>query len=211
MIKINLPNCNYSSSFVIFGNYFRTILKNSEREDAFMYARAQGSDEATLSVILADKLWSFFKSRSLKWKPFEIADFVMSSNENGRLNLELSLNAEKLYEEGRGKMKNSGHIIGAIVAKAALIGALIFKGLVLLVGKALVVSKLAFLLASILAIKKLLSKKHITYEVVAHPVHDHHHEHPVSGWGRALDGFIENAINNLNPDGTIIAYQGQKQ
>lgn len=176
-----------------------------------MYARAQGSDEATLSVMLADKLWSFFKSRSLKWKPFDIADFVMSSGENGRLNIELSLNAEKLYEEGRGKMKNSGHIVGAIVAKAALIGALIFKGLVLLVGKALVVSKLAFLLASILAIKKLLSKKHITYEVVAHPVHDHHHEHPISGWGRAIDGFIESAIETLNPDGASMAYQGQKQ
>lgn len=188
----------------------RTILEK-DTEDSSIYARAQGSDEATLSVILADKLWTFFKSRSLKWKPFEIANVVMSSNENGMLNLELALNAEKIYEEGRGKMKNSGHIIGAIIAKAALVGALIFKGLVLLVGKALIVSKLAFLLASILAIKKLLNKKHITYEVVAHPVHDHHHEHPVSGWGRALDGFIENTINSLNPDGDQIAYQGQKQ
>lgn len=176
-----------------------------------MYARAQGSDDATLSILLADKLWTFFKSRSLKWKPFETLDFVMSSKENGKLNLELSLNAEKLYEEGRGKMKNSGHIVGAIVAKAALVGALIFKGLVLLVGKALVVSKLAFLLASILAIKKLLNKKHITYEVVAHPVHDHHHEHPISGWGRALDGFIESTLNSLNENGHNIAYQGEKQ
>ncbi|XP_063706267.1 uncharacterized protein LOC134835324 [Culicoides brevitarsis] len=181
-----------------------------EKEDPYVYARAQGSDEATLGVILADKLWTFFKSRSLKWKPAEVMDFIMSSNEKGKLNFELSLNTEKIYEEGRGKMKNSGHIVGALVAKAALVGALIFKGLVLLVGKALVVSKLAFLLASILAIKKLLNKKHITYEVVAHPVHDHHHEHPVSGWGRALDVFIENALNNINPDGDKIAFEGQK-
>lgn len=190
---------------------YRTILKSTEKDDTALYARAQDSDEATLSIILADKVWTFFKSRSLKWKAFDTADVVMSSDENGRLNVGLSLNAEKIYNEGRGKMKNSGHIVGAIIAKAALVGALIFKGLVLLVGKALVVSKLAFLLASILAIKKLLSKKHITYEVVAHPVHDHHHEHPVSGWGRAFEEFFESAIKNVNSESENTPYKAYTQ
>uniref|UniRef100_A0A336KQ85 CSON013603 protein n=1 Tax=Culicoides sonorensis TaxID=179676 RepID=A0A336KQ85_CULSO len=186
----------------------RMVTPNTEKYSSLKLARSQSSDEATLSVLVADKLWSFFKSRSLKWKVFNLADFVMGSDDDGQLNIGLSVNSKKLYEEGRGKLKNSGHIIGALLAKAALVGALIFKGLVLLVGKALIVSKLAFLLASILAVKKLLSKKHITYEVVAHPVHDLHHEHPTSGWGRALDELIDNQMNFISGD--QIAYKGHQ-
>lgn len=173
-------------------------------------ARAQGSDEATLSILLAEKVWSFFRSRSLKWKLFSLADMIVSSDNEGKLNFGVSLDTKKTIEAGRGKMKNSGHIVGAIAAKTVLIGALLFKGLVLLVGKALLVSKLAFILASIIAIKKLLSKKHVTYEVIAHPVHDHHHEPASNSWGRALEGFLENIVTNMSknfsPD--ELAYSG---
>jgi hypothetical protein len=87
-----------------------------------------------------------------------------------------------------------GPIIAAVAMKAALLGGLAFKGLVLLVGKALLVSKIALLLAGILWLKKLFShEKHVTYEVVAHPHHSHssveHHggDSYNSGWGRSSD------------------------
>nr|CAD7422107.1 unnamed protein product [Timema poppensis] len=78
----------------------------------------------------------------------------------------------------RGKMKNMGGIIMAVALKAGMIGALAFKALVLLVGKAILVSKIALLLAVILWLKKLFSQeRHVTYEVVAHPHHSHSHAH----------------------------------
>lgn len=150
-------------------------------------------------MVIAEKVWNFFRSRSLKYRVADNADIVVSSNDENNLNMGLSFNIPKLYDEARGKMKNSGHLIGLIVAKAALVGILIFKGIVLLVGKALLVSKLAFLLSSIIALKKLFSKKYVTYEVVAHPTHEHAAE-PISGWGRALDGFLETIQNELEKD-----------
>jgi len=91
-------------------------------------------------------------------------------------------------------MKNMGPLIAAAAAKIAVLGGLAFKGLVLLVGKALLVSKMALLLASILWLKKLFShQKHVTYEVVAHPHHSHstvdHHggDSFSSGWGRSSE------------------------
>lgn len=207
LFKINL----------LFKFYRRTDIANTTtqgEDDDTLLARAQGSDDATLSVLLAEKMWSFFRSRSLKWKPLSLANVILSSDEEGKLNLGLSINTQRAMEAGRGKMKNSGHLIGAIAAKMVLIGALLFKGLVLLVGKALLVSKLAFILASIIAIKKLLSKKHVTYEVVAHPVHDHHghHEALSSGWGRAIDGVLQGLLSNLNKNLSAddLAYSGYK-
>lgn len=189
---------------------YRVISTYDDVDDSKLFARAHGSDDDTLTLIIAEKIWNFFRSRSLKWKPFTMTDLMISSNEHGNLNIAMTVDTSRLVEVGRGKMKNSGHIIGALIAKVAIVGALIFKGLVLLVGKALLVSKLAFLLSSILALKKLLSKKYVTYEVVAHPAHEHH-DHHSAGWGRALDGLIKNFAPDLMDDKTNeqdLAYKG---
>lgn len=59
-----------------------------------------------------------------------------------------------------------GGLLAALVMKFGMLGALAFKGLVLLVGKALLVSKIALLLAVVIGLKKLFShQKHVTYEV----------------------------------------------
>ncbi|KAF6209725.1 hypothetical protein GE061_015474 [Apolygus lucorum] len=85
---------------------------------------------------------------------------------------------------GRGKMKNMGPLMAAGAMKLGMVGIIAFKALALLVGKALLVSKLAFLLAAIIGLKKLFSQqKHVTYEVVAHPHHGHHSEHHGGGGG----------------------------
>ena len=63
-------------------------------------------------------------------------------------------------------MKNMGPLIAAGAMKLGMVGIIAFKALALLVGKALLVSKLAFLLAAIIGLKKLFSQqKHVTYEV----------------------------------------------
>lgn len=183
-----------------------------------MLARAASSDDHKLSVLVADKIWRFIQSRSVKWRAFQAADIVVASGEGGKLNFGLSLDTRKLVEEGRGKMKQHQHLLMAFVMKAGIIGALILKGIALLVGKALLVSKLALLLASVLGIKKLLSKKHVTYEVVAHaPEHHHHLDTYSSGWARAIDGFVEtfskgleNRLMKADTGADELAYGGQK-
>lgn len=107
-------------------------------------------------------------------------------------------NLLKCFLAGRGKMKNMGPILAAGMMKVGMVGVLAFKALALLVGKALLVSKLAFLLAAVIGLKKLFSQeRHVTYEVVAHPHHSHSEVHSGGGhhgaesyssdWGRSLN------------------------
>lgn len=75
---------------------------------------------------------------------FDEADLVISgtSEKDGGLNLGLSLRPNKNAEEGRGKKGNNmGGIMAAAAMKIGLLKALAFKALALLVGKALLVSK----------------------------------------------------------------------
>lgn len=177
-------------------------------------SRASSSDDHKLSVIVADKIWRFIHSRSVKWKAFKSADVVIATGEGGKLNFGVSLDTRKLFEEGRGRIKNYAPVLMAFMMKAGIMGALIVKGIALLVGKALLVSKLALLLASVIGIKKLLHKKHVTYEVVAHPPEHHHHlDTYSSGWARAIDGFVDSFANglekNLLKDADEMAYAKQ--
>lgn len=189
--KKSVSNLSFTNIFIRF--FCRPSQENTT-SDQILFARSNGSDEVKFSVILAEKLWDFFRGRSLKYKILKNVDFTLASSEQNELNLGISLNLPEVYEEARGKLKNSGHLVGLVVAKAALIGILIFKGIVLLVGKALLVSKLAFLLSSLIALKKLLSKKYVTYEVVAHPSHENHLTDNFGGWGRTFDNFLETLV-----------------
>ncbi|XP_055615547.1 uncharacterized protein LOC129761799 [Toxorhynchites rutilus septentrionalis] len=186
-----------------------------DTEELSVLSRSTSSDDHKLSVIVADKIWRFIQSRSVKWKAFRVADMVVASGEGGKLNFGLSVDTKRALEEGRGKMKNYAPILVAFVMKAGLVGALVLKGVALLVGKALLVSKLALLLAAVIGIKKLLHKKHVTYEVLSHPPVDAHHPLDTysAGWARAFDGFIESFSSglegNLMKDVNQMAYGGQ--
>lgn len=153
---------------------------------------------------------TFVKSRALKWKVSDFSDVLISAGDKGKINLGLSVDAKRAFIEGRGKMKNSGPLIAAVILKGVLLGILAFKALFLLSGKALLVSKLSLLLASLIGVKKLLSHKakHVTYEVVDHHRYDTLKplQAPIqpqtTGWQRALDltldSFIENFANKFN-------------
>jgi hypothetical protein len=177
----------------------------------FIEARNANADDVALTMLVADKLWTFVKSRALKWKVTDFTDVMVSAGDRGRINVGMSVDAKRALIEGRGKMKSSGPLIAAIVLKGALLGILAFKFLAILSGKALLVSKLSLLLASLIGVKKLLSsgpKKHVTYEVIS----DHHRydvfnnkqTHPqqpqppvTNGWQRALDVTLDSFIENF--------------
>ncbi|XP_034949926.1 uncharacterized protein [Chelonus insularis] len=176
------------------------IRKTSQTtEEVITYEAGRSSDdESEFMELVSNKIYAFIKSRSIKWRVLPEDDVVVSASEDetGSLNLGLSLErADNSLGDARGKKGNNmGPLLAAAVLKIGLIGALAFKGLALLVGKALLLSKIALLLASILGLKKLFShQKHITYEVVAHPHHSASHtfssEHGhgdsySSGWAR---------------------------
>ncbi|XP_058459898.1 uncharacterized protein LOC131435720 [Malaya genurostris] len=187
--------------------------QSEDSEELSVLSRSSSSDDHKLSVIVANKIWRFIQSRSVKWKAFRSADVVVASDEGGKLNFGVSLDTKKLMEEGRGKMKHYLPVLMAFFMKSGLMGAFVLKGVALLVGKALLVSKLALLLASVIGIKKLLQKKHVTYEVVAHPPEPQHHlDTYSSGWARTFDGFIDSFTkgleSNLQKDANEMAYAG---
>ncbi|CAL1685948.1 unnamed protein product [Lasius platythorax] len=186
------------------------IRKTSQTsEDVITFEAGRSKDDETQFLdLVASKFFAFIKSRSIKWRILPEDDIVVSASEDetGSLNLGLSIErADKPIQDGRGKKNNMGPLIAAAVLKMGLIGGLAFKALALLVGKALLLSKIALLLAAIIGLKKLFSQgKHVTYEVVAHPHHDHGHgDSYSSGWGRS---FNEKTPNFGQPDAHELAY-----
>ncbi|XP_017781603.1 PREDICTED: uncharacterized protein LOC108566304 [Nicrophorus vespilloides] len=171
----------------------------------------QASEETQLTAVLADKALNFLRTRSLKWKVTDDAEVVLAGkgDKDGGINLGLSLRPTPNTEGDARKKKDSG--MGALIAAAALkiglLKALAFKALVLLVGKALLVSKLALVLAAVIGLKKLFSQeKHVTYEVVAHPHHETHHEHSVSG---GHGDYSSGGWARQYETGNSMAYRGQ--
>ncbi|KAI4495715.1 hypothetical protein M0802_008338 [Mischocyttarus mexicanus] len=179
-------------------------LTGQATDDVLTYEEAGRStdDETEVFHLVANKAYAFVKSRSIKWRVLPENDVVVSASEDesGSLNLGLSIERadNPVVQDGRGKKNNMGPLMAAAVLKIGVIAGLAFKGLTLLVGKALLLSKIALLLASIIGLKKLFSQqKHVTYEVVAHPHHSASHTYSAdhghgdsysSGWARNFHG-----------------------
>ncbi|XP_014241405.1 uncharacterized protein LOC106662110 [Cimex lectularius] len=134
-----------------------------------------------------DLLWgrvtSFLDTHSVQFKlPNFIKDAVYESEDG----------------EGRGKKKKMlPALLLGLMLKGSML-AMAMKGLALLAAKALMVSKLALVLAGIIALKKLFSSggEKTTYEIVKQPIVSHSHEYSSShegggyehgGYGRSFD------------------------
>ncbi|KAK9738394.1 Protein of unknown function (DUF1676) [Popillia japonica] len=218
-LNVKCAHEDVNSCLILKGiNYFNRLLKKSQIDigdfeiiktktaalssNGFLRSlEGSVSDEDQLTHLLMEKLLRFIQTRSLKWKVTEDADVVISGNngEDGAFNIGLSLRPTKSTDGDARKKKDSGIgvLLAAVALKIGLLKALAFKALALLVGKALLVSKLALVLAVILGLKKLFSQeKHVIYDVVAHPHNEVHHEHSYSsgghdsygGWSRNFDG-----------------------
>ncbi|XP_066581672.1 uncharacterized protein Osi8 [Prorops nasuta] len=128
--------------------------------------RALEDKEDALNTMIFDKVIKFFQSHTLKLKLPNVEELSRSLQEEGR--------------KKKGKM-------GGLLAIPLLIGGtlvpLALGALALLAGKALIVSKLALVLASIIGLKKLVSS------------HDHHgHEVvQVSGGGHGSGGWARSS------------------
>ncbi|XP_071441017.1 uncharacterized protein [Hetaerina americana] len=177
-----------------------------EWEEARRGVEGVEEDEA-LGLVVAEKVAAFVRTRSLRWTLLPEADLLLTPNADpeGTVSVGVSVRAGRAVSEmGRGKLKQLLPILAAVKIKIGILVALAIAGLALLVGKAVVISKLALLLAGILGLIKLLSRPHksVTYEVVSHPHHTyshgsstvveaghHHHEsYPGTGYGRSFDG-----------------------
>lgn len=135
--------------------------------------------EDTLNSIIMDKIVSFFQSYTLKLKLPNVEELQRS-----------------LTEEGRGKKRKN---MGGLLAIPLLIGGtlvpLALGALALLAGKALIVSKLALVLASIIGLKKLVSGgDHGGHEVVQVSG-----GHGSSGWARASHDLAYSAHKPASP------------
>ncbi|XP_060528770.1 uncharacterized protein LOC132703491 [Cylas formicarius] len=140
----------------------------SEEEIEANLPRSLNEREATLDGMIADKVGSFLGSHSLQIK-------LPSSSDLAR-----SFNGEERGKKNRrgGYMMLLPLILGGTMVPLAL------GALALLAGKALIVSKLALVLAGIIGLKKLLSSGHSGH-------HDSGHVEVVSGhgsgWGRSYN------------------------
>uniref|UniRef100_A0A1B0GMG6 Uncharacterized protein n=1 Tax=Phlebotomus papatasi TaxID=29031 RepID=A0A1B0GMG6_PHLPP len=85
------------------------------------------------------------------------SNFLTSHDLEIKLPAETTKNLARSIEEGRGKLKKlAGPLVLALGAKVVALLPLFLGGLVLLATKALVVAKVAFVLAAVLAVQKLL-------------------------------------------------------
>ncbi|XP_037295815.1 uncharacterized protein LOC119189646 [Manduca sexta] len=121
--------------------------------------RAGTSLQEQAQQVIFDKLWTFATTRSLRYRLLDGADLVVAGKQenDGSFGVGVSVKAAKPMETGRRQNKNMGPFLAAAAMKIGLLGALFFKGLTLMVGKALLISKIALLLATIIGLKKLFS------------------------------------------------------
>ncbi|KAL0277515.1 UNVERIFIED_CONTAM: hypothetical protein PYX00_004767 [Menopon gallinae] len=140
--------------------------------------------DSQIESLLVDRIARFFQSHTLQ---FKVPDSSIAE-------------VRKSLDEARGKKKKLKMLLPLLLLlklKAAAIIPLALGGLALLAFKALIVSKIALVLAAVVALQKLFNKNnHSSYEVVAHPVH--HEEHDHGHYGRSF------------PSAQDLAYRGQK-
>lgn len=94
--------------------------------------------------------------------------------------------SEGAVEESRGKKKKAAKILLPLLLafklKAAALIPLALGAIALIAGKALIIGKIALVLAAIIGLKKLLHhQKSVTYEIVSHPHHSTSHQSH-EGW-----------------------------
>lgn len=124
-----------------------------------------------------------------------------------------------LFTQGRAKMKKyGGAVLLGLLMKGGMM-AMAYKAVALLAGKALMVAKIALVLSSIIALKKLVSSggdEKVTYEIVKHPHVTHSHsfssEHYGGGHFDSSGGggdHYRRSMESIYPH--MLAYRAQHQ
>ncbi|KAK9879997.1 hypothetical protein WA026_008510 [Henosepilachna vigintioctopunctata] len=167
-----------STDFTIFDGF--TFVKDdktpteqvkSEAEIEASLPRSLDEKDSALNTMLSDKVSNFFETHSLQVKLPSMSDLQRSLSDESR---------KRKGGKGGGAMMLLPLILGGTLVPLAL------GALALLAGKALLVSKLALVLAGIIGLKKLLGggggHHDSGHEVVVSGGHSGH-----SGWGRSYE------------------------
>ncbi|KPJ20267.1 hypothetical protein RR48_04865 [Papilio machaon] len=139
----------------------KNAIENVETEEAI----PRSLDENSLDSLILDKIVGFMRTHTIQIK------FPTGSDLQGA------------FEEGRGRRKKIAPLLAIPLLIGGMMVPIAFGALALLAGKALIVSKLALVLAGIIGLKKLLSSSSggEAHEVVVSAGHGG------SGWSRSLD------------------------
>ncbi|GLH12211.1 Uncharacterized protein GBIM_16964 [Gryllus bimaculatus] len=208
-----------------------TVVKTPGAADAKVGGAPRGlGDDDSVEGALASRLEQFLETHTLKID-LSGKDVLNSVTSVGRalgdvadglgLTEEEDDAAGAVGEEGRGKKKKAAKILMplllALKLKAAALIPLALGAIALIAGKALLIGKIALLLAAIIGLKKLLSQqKTVTYEIVAHPHHTSSH-----GGGHDAYSAIGGGLRRLRSgrprrlgralDAQQLAYRGYPQ
>nr|XP_053619814.1 uncharacterized protein LOC128680593 [Plodia interpunctella] len=144
-----------------------TIVKDKDvkEEKVVNEAVPRSLDESSLDNLIMDKIIGYMRTHTVQVK-FPGSDLQSET------------------EEGRGRRKKLAPLLVIPILIAGMLVPLAFGALALLAGKALIVSKLALVLAGIIGLKKLLSNSGggESHEVVVSTG-----AHGGSGWSRSLE------------------------
>ncbi|XP_063369156.1 uncharacterized protein LOC134657511 [Cydia amplana] len=156
-----------------------TITKDKDAKvEEVEQALPRGLDESSLDHLILDKIVGFMQSHTVQIK-------FPAGNDLARA-----------FEEGRSRRKKLAPLLAIPLLIGGMMVPLAFGALALLAGKALIVSKLALVLAGIIGLKKLLSPSgggHEAHEVVVSAGHGG------SGWSRSLEKSQDLAYNAYAP------------
>ncbi|VVC90297.1 unnamed protein product [Leptidea sinapis] len=144
-----------SDEITLLGGITITKDKNAVEKVEVEEAIPRGLDERSLDNLLLDKIVGFLQTHTI----------------------------QRAFEDGRGRRKKLAPFLAIPILIGGLLVPLAFGALALLAGKALIVSKLALVLAGIIGLKKLLSSNQSgeSHEVVVAS------NHGSNGWSRSLD------------------------
>ncbi|KAJ8684347.1 hypothetical protein QAD02_020139 [Eretmocerus hayati] len=147
-------------------------IKTPQEIEASLPRSLEAKEDALNSMIM-DKAADFLQSHTLKIKLPNVEEIQRS-----------------LSDEARGKKrKNMGGLIAIPILIGGTLVPLALGALALLAGKALIISKLALVLASIIGLKKLVSSHD----------HGHHEVHAGGGWARSGQELAYSAYKPIAP------------
>ncbi|XP_045455328.1 uncharacterized protein LOC123665010 [Melitaea cinxia] len=144
-------------------------VKNVEVEEAI----PRGLDESSLDNLILDKIVGFMQTHTIQ------------------VNFPTGSDLQRAFAEDRGRRKKLAPLLAIPLLIGGMLVPLAFGALALLAGKALIVSKLALVLAGIIGLKKLLSSNGTgeAHEVVVSAGHGG------AGWSRSLESAHDLAYN----------------
>jgi len=155
-----------------------TVVKTVGDDDGAPRSLDEKTDD--VETFLESRVERFLSTHTLKFD-IQGKDVMESISSAGRALTDATdylgiTDKDDTAEESRGKKKKAARILlpllMALKLKAAALIPLALGAIALIAGKALVIGKIALVLAAIIGLKKLLgNQKSVTYEIVSHPHH----------------------------------------